>query len=129
LSQHALSLRFLSRAQAEVAQMRACLPEEPMALEPAAVAHIERMAHRISSGAEAFGFPEIDAIAGAIELMSQPGPRLGVRERIALAASLAEKMSALSIYVEYELAEKEAKRVPDELPMSAALPGFGVRRK
>jgi HPt (histidine-containing phosphotransfer) domain-containing protein len=100
-----------------------------MALEPAAVAQIERMAHRMSSAAEAFGFPEIDAICGAIELMSQPGPRLGVRERIALATSLAEKMSALSIYVEYELAEKESKRVPEELPMSSALPGFGIRRK
>lgn len=129
LSQHALALRFLSRAQTEVAQMRACLPEEPMALEPAAIAQIERMAHRMSSAAEAFGFPEIDAIAGAIELMTQPGPRLGVRERITLATNLAEKMSALSIYVEYELAEKEAKRVPEELPVSAALPGFGTRRK
>lgn len=129
MSQHALALRFLTRAQGEVAQMRACLPEEPMALEPAAVAHIERMAHHISSAAEAFGFAEIDAIAGAIELMAQPGPRLIVRDRIALAARLAEKISALSIYVEYELAEKEVRRVPDELPMSAALPGFGVRRK
>jgi HPt (histidine-containing phosphotransfer) domain-containing protein len=129
LSQHALSLRFLSRAQAEVAQMRACLPEEPMALDTAAIAHIERLAHRLSSGAEAFGFREIDAIAGALELMTQPGPRLGVRDRIALAARLAEKMSALSIYVEYELAEKEAKQVPEELPMSASLPGFGARRK
>lgn len=109
--------------------MRACLPEEPMALEPSAIVHIERMAHHISSAAEAFGFPEIDAIAGAIELMTQPGPRLSVRERIALAARLLDKISALSIYVEYELAEKEAKRVPDELPMSAALPGFGARRK
>jgi HPt (histidine-containing phosphotransfer) domain-containing protein len=129
LSQHALSLRFLTRAQAEVAQMRACLPEEPMALEPEAIAHIERLAHRLSSAAEAFGFREIDAIAGAIELMTQPGPRLRVRDRIALSARLADRMSALSIYVEYELAEKEAKFVPDELPMSMSLPGFGVRRK
>lgn len=129
MSQHALSLRFLTRAQADVTQMRACLPEEPMALEPAAIAHIERLAHKLSSEAEAFGFREIDAIAGAIELMSQPGPRLGVRDRIALAARLADRISALSIYVEYELAEKEAKRVPEELPMSMSLPGFGVRRK
>jgi hypothetical protein len=129
LSQRALSLRFLTRAQAEVAQMRACLPDEPMLIEPAAVAHIERMAHHISSGAEAFAFAEIDAIAAAIELMCQPGPRLGVRERLALVARLADKIAALSIYVEYELAEAEAKRVPEVLPMSAALPGFGVRRK
>jgi hypothetical protein len=39
-------------------------------------------------------------------------------------------MSALSIYVEYELAEKEAKFAPEDvLPMSAALPGFGAKRK
>lgn len=128
-TQHGLALRFLIRAQAEVEQMRACLPEEPMALEPMAIANIERMAHRISSEAEAFGFPEIDAVAGAIELMAQPGPRLNVRERIALTTRLLERISGLSIYVEYELAEKEAKRVPQELPMSAELPGFGVRRK
>jgi hypothetical protein len=52
-----------------------------------------------------------------------------VRERLALAARLSERISALSVYVEYELAENEAKRVPEELPMSMHLPGFGVRRK
>jgi HPt (histidine-containing phosphotransfer) domain-containing protein len=130
LSQHALSIRFLTRAQSEVAQMRACLPEEPMALEPPAIAHIERLAHKLASGAEAFGFKEIDAICGAIELMTQPGPRLSARERIALCMRLADRMSALSIYVEYELAEKEAKFVPEDvLPMSLALPGFGAKRK
>jgi hypothetical protein len=128
-TQHGLALRFLMRAQAEVEQMRACLPEEPMALEPSAIAHIERMAHRIASEAEAFGFPEIDAVAGAIELMTQPGPRLNARERIALTSRLLERISGLSIYVEYELADKESKQVPEELPMSSALPGFGVRRK
>ena len=130
LSQHALSIRFLTRAQSDVAQMRACLPDEPMALEPPAIAHIERLAHKLASGAEAFGFREIDAICGAIELMTQPGPRLSARERIALVMCLADRISALSIYVEYELAEKEAKFVPEEvLPMSTALPGFGARRK
>jgi hypothetical protein len=129
LSQRALSIRFLTRAQSDVAQMRACLPDEPMALEPVAIAHIERLAQKLARGAEAFGFREIDAICGAIELMAQPSPRLNVRERIALSARLADRMSALSIYVEYELAEKEAKFVPEELPMSSALPGFGVRRK
>ena len=128
MSQHALSLRFLTRAQAEVDEMRACLPEEPIAIEPAAIAQIERMAHHISTAAEAFGFPEIDAVAGAIELMTQPGRRT-VRDRIELVTKLLEKISALSIYVEYELADKELKRVPEELPMSAALPWFGARRK
>ena len=128
MSQHALSLRFLTRAQAEVAQMLACLPDEHLAIEPAAIAHVERMAHHISTAAEAFGFPEIDAVAGAIELMTQPGRRT-VRERIELVTGLLEKISALSIYVEYELADKEAKRVPEELPMSVALPGSSVRRK
>ena len=128
LSQHALSLRFLMRAQAEVAQMLACLPEEHIAIEPAAIAQLERMAHQMSTTAEAFGFPEIDAVAGAVELMTQPGRRT-VRERIELVTGLLEKISALSIYVEYELADKEAKRVPEELPMSMALPGFAARRK
>jgi HPt (histidine-containing phosphotransfer) domain-containing protein len=129
MSQHELSLRFLTRARAEVAQMLACLPEEPIAIEPAAIAHVERMAHHMATAAEAFGFPEIDAVAGAIELMTQPGQRRTVRERVELVSGLLEKISALSIYVEYELADKEMKRVPEELPMSVALPGFSARRK
>jgi hypothetical protein len=44
-----------------------------------------------------------------------------VRERFALCNGLAERISALSVYVEYELAENELKRVPEELPMSAPL--------
>jgi hypothetical protein len=129
MSQRALAQRFLLRTQAEVARMRACLPEEPLAVERLAIAHIERMAHMISSGAEAFGFPEIDAIAGAIELMTQDGLSRTVRQRVELAVGLAEKISALSVYVDYELAENEAARVPEGLPMSDQLPGFGVRRK
>jgi HPt (histidine-containing phosphotransfer) domain-containing protein len=128
MSQKALALRFLTRTQAEVAQMRACLPEEPVAMEAAAIAHVERMAHRISSGAEAFGFPEIDAIAGAIELLTQDCAR-SVRQRLELVSQLAERISALAVYVEYELAENEIRRVPDELPLSDHLPGFGTRRK
>jgi hypothetical protein len=128
LSQQALSQRFLTRAQTEVAQMLACLPEEHIAIEPAAIAQLERMAHNMSTTAEAFGFPEIDAVAGAIELMTQPARRT-VRERIELVTGLLEKISALSIYVEYELADNETKRVPEELPMSMALPGFAARRK
>jgi len=69
------------------------------------------------------------AIAGAIELISQERVGRTVRERLALAARLSERITALSVYVEYELAENEAKRVPEELPMSTHLPGFGVRRK
>src|SRR5688500_9565209 len=118
MSQRALALRFLTRTQAEVAQIRACLPDEPLAIEQAEVAHIERLAQKISSGAEVFGLPELDAIAGAIELISQERVGRTVRERLALAARLSERISALSVYVEYELADNEAKRVPEELPMS-----------
>lgn len=109
--------------------MSACLPEGPLPIEAAAIAYIQRMAHKISSAAEAFGFPEIDTIAAGIELMTQEGIVRTVRQRVELAVQLVEKISTLSVYVEYELAEKEAKRVPDELPLSAHLPGFGTRRK
>ena len=129
MSQHALALRFLTRTQTEVAQMAACLPESPLPIEPVAIEYIQRIAHKISSAAEAFGFPEIDTIAAGIELMTQDGVVRTVRNRMELAAQLVEKISTLQVYVEYELAEKEAKRVPDELPMSAQLPGFGIRRK
>ena len=64
-SQQELAVRFLERTQVEISQMSACLPEEPMALEPPAVAHIERMAHKISGASESFGFAEISAIAAA----------------------------------------------------------------
>lgn len=47
-----------------------------------------------------FGFPEIDAIAGAIELISQERVGRTVRERLALAARLSERISALSVYVD-----------------------------
>ena len=136
MSQQALALRFLTRTQGEVGQMSACLPEAPYPLEPAAIAHIQRMAQKISSAAEAFGFPEIDTIAAGIELLTQDGLRT-VRQRQELAAVLEEKISTLQVYVEFELAEKEARRVPaelplsapEEIPMSAYLPGFRVRRK
>jgi len=129
MSQKALAQRFLTRTQAEVAQMSACLPEAPFPLEPPAIAHIQRMAQKISSAAEAFGFPEIDTIAAGIELMTQEVVR-SVRQRLELAAQLVEKISTLQVYVEYELAESEAQRVPEEvLPLSAHLPGFRARRK
>lgn len=129
MSQDALTIRFLTRTQAEVAQMSACLPDAPFPMEDAAIAHIQRMAQKISSAAEAFGFPEIDTIAAGIELMAQEGVARSVRQRLELAAHLVEKISTLQVYVEFELAEKEARRVPEELPMSAHLPGFGARRK
>jgi hypothetical protein len=129
MSQQALALRFLTRTQAEVAQLSACLPEAPFPLEAAAIAHIQRMAQKISSAAEAFGFPEIDTIAAGIELLTQDGVRT-VRQRLELAAQLVEKILTLQVYVEFELAEKEAQRVPAEvLPLSAHLPGFRARRK
>ena len=128
MSQKALALRFLTRTQAEVAQMSACLPEAPFPLEPPAIAHIQRMAQKISSAAEAFGFPEIDTIAAGIELMTQEVFRT-VRQRLELAAQLVEKISTLQVYVEFELAENEAQRVPEVLPLSAHLPGFRARRK
>jgi len=136
MSQHALTLRFLTRTQAEVAELSACPPEAPFPLEPAAISHIQRTAQKISSAAEAFGFPEIDTIAAGIELLTQDGLRT-VRQRQELAAVLEEKISTLQVYVEFELAEKEARRVPaelplsapEEIPMSAYLPGFRVRRK
>jgi hypothetical protein len=128
MSQHTLTLRFLTRTQAEVAQMSACLPEPPFPLEPVAISHLQRMAQKISSAAEAFGFAEIDAIAAGIELMTQEVFRT-VRQRLELAAALVEKISTLQVYVEFELAEKEASRVPEVLPLSAHIPGFRARRK
>ena len=46
-SQQALAVRFLERTQLEISQMRACLPDDLIALEPPAVAQIERMAHKV----------------------------------------------------------------------------------
>lgn len=108
-SQQALAVRFLERTQLEISQMRACLPDEPIALEPPAVAQIERMAHKISSAAESFGFPEISAIAAAIELLAHGSHAKTVRERLALDARLTEQISALEVYVEFELAERSPK--------------------
>ena len=116
MSQKELALRFLTRTQAELAQMRACLPDTQLPIEPLAMAHLERMAAHVSSAAEAFGFPEIGVIAGAIELLSQAGAgRNTMRERLELATRLTAQMSALEVHVEYELAERDAQQVPDEL--------------
>jgi HPt (histidine-containing phosphotransfer) domain-containing protein len=129
MSQHALSLRFLTRAQTELAQMRACMPADPIALDKLAVEQVERVAHKMSGEAEVFGFPEISAIAAAIELMASGGTARTVRERHEIFSRLIEQMSALEIYVEFELAERTVQEVAKGLPMSAHLPGFGVRQK
>jgi HPt (histidine-containing phosphotransfer) domain-containing protein len=109
--------------------MRACLPVDPIALELVAVAQVERVAHKMSGEAEAFGFPEISAIAAAIELMASGGTARTVRERLEMFTRLMEQMSALEIYVEYELAERTVQETAEGLPMSSLLPGFGVRQK
>ena len=95
MSQHALVLRFLTRARDEVAQLRACLPVEPLALEPAVLAHLARIAHKIGSTAETFGFPEISVIAGAVELLAHDAGKRTARERIELGIRLQDKVSAL----------------------------------
>jgi HPt (histidine-containing phosphotransfer) domain-containing protein len=128
MSQHALALRFLTRTQTELAQMRACLPADPIALEPLAVAQVERVAHKISGEAEVFGFPEISAIAAAIELLASGAHARTVRERLELFTRLMEQMSALEIYVEFELAESTVQDAVEGLPVSALLPAFGVRK-
>ena len=88
------------------------------------MAHLERMAGKISGAAEAFGFPEIGVIAGAIELLSQAGTGRTVRERLGLANRLGQQLSALEVHIEYELAQLDSGEVVEELPLSAHLPGF-----
>jgi hypothetical protein len=107
--------------------MRACLPDAQLPIEPLALAHLERMAGKVSSSAEAFGFPEIGVIAGAIELLSQVGVGRTVRERLELTSRLGAQLSALEVHIEYELAERELASVPEEMPLSAMLPGFRAR--
>lgn len=107
MSRQALVLRFLTRAREEVAQLRSGLPLEPLALEPEVLAHLERIAHKIGSTAEPFGFPEITVIAGAIELLAHDGGSRTLRERFELRIRLDDKVAALEIYVEHALAEAE----------------------
>lgn len=129
LSPQQLVLRFLSRTREEVCHLRACLPTEPLALEPEVLAQLARIAHKIASTAEPFGFPEISVIAGAIELLSHDAGSRTVRERYALSQRLDEKVTALEIYVEHALAEVEKQEQPPDLPLAARLPRFGVRQK
>jgi HPt (histidine-containing phosphotransfer) domain-containing protein len=129
MSQYALAVRFLTRTQLEVAQMKACLPEEAIALEPPAIAQIGRMAHKISGPAESFGFPQISAIAAAIELLTHDCKATTYRDRLLLVSRLGEQMCALEVYVEFALAERTAQEAAAGLPLSEYLPGFGARHK
>jgi HPt (histidine-containing phosphotransfer) domain-containing protein len=128
MSQRALAVRFLERSQLEITQMKACLPEEPIALEPPAVAQIERMAHKIAGASESFGFPQVSAIAAAIELLTHDSRASTYRERLLLVNRLTEQVSALEAYVEFALMEHTAQEEADGLPMAAYLPGFRSRR-
>jgi HPt (histidine-containing phosphotransfer) domain-containing protein len=129
MSQQQLVLRFLSRTREEVAQLRACLPTEPLALEPEVLGHLARIAHKIASTAEPFGFPEVSVIAGAIELLAHDASGRTVRQRLELSMRLEDKVAALEIYVEHALAEAEKQQEPPDLPLAARLPRFGVRQK
>jgi hypothetical protein len=127
MSQRELALRFLARTRSELTQMRACLPDPQLPIEPLALAHLERMAGKISGAAEAFGFPEIGVIAGAIELLSQVAVGRTVRERLELGTRLEAQLAALEVHIEYELAEREVQGMAEEIPMSTMLPGFRTR--
>ena len=127
MPQRELAMRFITRSQTEVAQMRGFLPRKALELEPDAVGHIERIAHKISNTAETFGFPEISAIAGAIELISHDGGAGSIREKLELFTRLREQIAALEVHLEYELNEHMEEAA--STPMSAHLPGFGARHK
>lgn len=124
LSQRELAHRFLTRTQQELLQMRACLPDQPIALEPPAIAQIEKLAHKISGEAETFGFPQISAIAAAIELLTHDCRANTMRERLLLVTRLTEQMLALDVYVEFALAERSDQDAAKNAPMSAFLPRF-----
>jgi HPt (histidine-containing phosphotransfer) domain-containing protein len=123
-----LELRCIERTQAEVAQMRSCLPRKAVDLDPAAVEQIERIAHKISSTAESFGFPEISAIAGAIELIAHDSGSRSLREKLELSTRLREQIAALEVHLQYEYDER-LEQEATAMPLSAHLPGFGARHK
>ena len=124
MSRRALEVRFLTRTQVEVSQMKACLPDEAIALEAPAISQIERLAHHIAAAAESFEFPQISAIAAAIELLCHDTRARTYRERLVLMNRLTEQVTALEVYVEFALAERTAQDAAAGLPMSAYLPGF-----
>ena len=125
MSQRELATRFLMRTRLELTQMRACLPDTELPIEPLAVAHLGRMAAKISSAGEAFGFAEISVIAGAIELLSQVSLGRTLRERLELATRLTAQLSTLDVHVEYELAESEIA----DPAMDPYLPLVGTARR
>jgi hypothetical protein len=129
MPQRVLELRFLTRTDAEVKELRACLPRDPFSLDAIALDQIEKVSHRISSEAEAFNFAEIEVIAGGLELLALDRLPRAPRARLELAARLAERISALQVHVQHTIAERMAEQVPDELPLSAHLPGFAARRR
>lgn len=129
IPQRALELRFLTRTETEVNELRASLPRDPLKLDAEDIAELEKISHRIASEAEAFGFPEIEVIAGGIELLALDRLPRAPRALLELAARLAERISALQVHVQHYIAERMAEQVPDELPMSAHLPAFGLRRR
>ncbi|MBC8027849.1 MAG: hypothetical protein H7Y89_17805 [Steroidobacteraceae bacterium] len=110
-------------------ELRASLPRDPLQLNANDIAILERVSHRISSEAEAFGFPEIEVIAGGIELLALDRLPRAPRALLELAARLAERISALQVHVQHYIAERMAEQVPEEFPLSAHLPGFGIRRR
>jgi hypothetical protein len=110
MSRRELALRFLLRTRCDLELMRACVPDTQLPIEPLAMHKLERMAGKVSSAADAFGFPEIGVIAGAIELLSQVGAgRSTVRERLELATRLVAQLAALEAHLESELADRDAK--------------------
>jgi hypothetical protein len=113
MSQRELALRFLNRTRTDLTQMRACLPDSQLPIEPLALAHLERMAGKVSSSAEAFGFPEIGVIAGAIELLAQVAVGRTMRERLELANRLGAQLAALVVHFEPVLPAREAVEVPE----------------
>jgi hypothetical protein len=125
MSQRELALRFLMRTRLELTQMRACLPDTQLPIEPLAVAHLGRMAAKISSAGEAFSFAEISVIAGAIELLSQVSVGRTLRERLELATRLSAQLSTLEVHVEYELADRESV----DQAMDPREPRYGTARR
>jgi HPt (histidine-containing phosphotransfer) domain-containing protein len=124
-----LELRFLERASQDVTQMRSHLPRKPIDADPDEIAQIERIAAHISSTAESFGFPEISAIAGAIELIAHDGGVRSLQQKLELVMRLREQLSALDVHLEVEFDERLQQEAAADLPMSAHLPGFGARHK
>jgi HPt (histidine-containing phosphotransfer) domain-containing protein len=115
MSQKELEMRFLTRTRQELEQMRACVPDTQLPIEPLEMSHLEQLAAKISKTAEAFGFQELTVIAGAIELLSQTGAsRITVRERLALATRLTAQLGALEVHLEYEILQREAYRFDED---------------